>query len=116
MQFQHISKMIKKEIYKDREGNETELTIRTLSFRNRNKLFNDYLKLNEFMKDKTTNKELNMLNYIKDDKCILDFMLEILSLGISGLDIDKLEGDEGDELFEKYSKFILTGGGVSEKK
>lgn len=100
--------MEKVEKYKQSDGTEVDITIKTLGFRQRNNLFKEYLDLNRFMKAANTDNT-DILEFVKEDKSVLDFMTEILVNGIPTITIDNLESSEGDELFEKYSAYILTG-------
>lgn len=90
------------------DGSKIMHTFKVLSNNKRNKLYGEYLDMKKFMSKK--NKDgISELELIKDDKNILQFMTESLTLSCETLQIDNIPATEGDRLFEELSGFILTG-------
>ena len=51
----------------------------------------------------------NPMDFIKEDKNILDFTTAVLKAGCPTLDTNKIPASESDRLFEEMNDFIFTG-------
>lgn len=105
---------MKQEIkYTQLDGTELDITIKSLNFKQRNKLLKDYIRVNDFMKASQTKENIDdnnlILQYLKDDVSILDFQYEILEKGLN-INVEELEPTDADKLFNENINFILVGG------
>jgi len=88
------------------DGGEKIVTINKLSVKKRNMLLNKFINLTKFMQEKDT-EEANLLSFIKEECSILDFTTEAIEKSIKGLDLELIDGNECDRLFEKHSGYML---------
>ena len=88
-------------------GEEYEHTLRKPSVRKRNKIYDTYLDMNKVMKGKG---DSDVVSLIKKDVSILDFIVEALEASCPELDLDKIDGQQCDKIFNENSAFILGSG------
>jgi hypothetical protein len=100
-----------KVIYLD--GKEYEHTMRKMPIRKRNTLFNTYLDMTKIMKGKGKVADTDIVSLIKKDMSVLDFILDAIEACCPELDLDKVDGQQCDEIFNENSAFIL---GLAESK
>jgi hypothetical protein len=96
---------MKKVMYKQANGEEVELTIKRLTFREKNRILSKYIDMKKLSKT----EDDNILECFKEDANIFSFMEEVLLGGIVGITLDQLEASEGEELFAQHAKYILGG-------
>lgn len=88
------------------DGVEKSITIHKIRNRDRTRIFEEYLNLDDFIKNKDK-KDVNLMDYIKPNKSLLRFMDEINEACIAGVTHADLTAEEADQLFNKYGNYML---------
>ena len=100
--------MVKEISYTNQKADVVNTSIIVLSAVGRNEMLKKYFNVNQFMKkNENPDEEIDMLNLIKEDVSILDFMVDVLTKGIDKFDANVVSGEVMDELFGEHMEYIM---------
>ena len=91
-----------------KNGDKVMHTFETLSGDARNNIFGEYLDMNAFMADQSTDK--NPMSFIREGKNMLEFTTAVLKESCPTLETGKVPAVVCDKIFEELTDFIFTGG------